>query len=85
MDCRCSASVNEYIKGIKVENIKNETIKLWVYKKINNELVLINNNKPTFNSKNIAAKELNISSKTIAKYLDTNKSYNDLLFYSKEL
>ena len=75
----------EYIKGIKVENIKNETIKLWVYKKINNELVLINNNKPTFNSKNIAAKELNISSKTIAKYLDTNKSYNDLLFYSKEL
>ena len=75
----------EDIKGIKVENIKNETIKLWVYKKINNELVLINNNKPTFNSKNIAAKELNISSKTIAKYLDTNKSYNDLLFYSKEL
>ena len=75
----------EYIKGIKVENIKNETIKLWVYKKINNELVLINDNKPTFNSKNIAAKELNISSKTIAKYLDTNKYYNDLLFYSKEL
>jgi len=75
----------EYIKWIKVENTKNDTIKLWVYKKINNELVLINNNKPTFNSKNIAAKELNISFKTIAKYLDTNKSYNDLLFYSKEI
>ena len=63
----------EAIKGIKIENIKNETIKLWVYKKINNELVLINNNQPTFNSKLIATKELNISNKTITKYLDTNK------------
>ena len=50
----------EDIKGIKVENIKNKTVKLWIYKKINNELVLINNNQPTFNSKNIAAKELKL-------------------------
>ena len=75
----------EAIKGIKIENIKNETIKLWVYKKINNELVLINNNQPTFNSKLIATKELNISNKTITKYLDTNKSYKELFFYSKKL
>ena len=75
----------EYIKGIKVENIKNETIKLWIYKQINNKLVLINNNQPTFNSKYLAAKELKISHKTINKYLDTNKYYNDLFFYSKKL
>ena len=43
----------EDIKNIKVENIKNETVKLWIYKKINNKLVLINNNQPTFNSKYI--------------------------------
>ncbi len=41
----------EDIKNIKVKNIKNETVKLWIYKKINNKLVLINNNQPTFNSK----------------------------------
>ena len=75
----------EAIKGIKIENIKNETIKLWIYKQINNKLVLINNNQPTFNSKYLAAKELKISHKTINKYLDTNKSYNDLFFYSKKL
>jgi hypothetical protein len=75
----------EDIKNIKVENIKNETVKLWIYKKINNKLVLINNNQPTFNSKYIAAKELKISHKTISKYLDTNKSYNDLFFYRKKL
>ena len=75
----------EDIKSIKVEKFKNETIKLWIYKQINNKLVLINNNQPTFNSKYLAAKELKISHKTINKYLDTNKSYNDLFFYSKKL
>ena len=59
----------EYIKEIKVENIKNETIKLWIYKQINNKLVLIDNNQPTFNSKYLAAKVLKISHKTINKYL----------------
>ena len=34
----------EDIKSIKVEKFKNETIKLWIYKQINNKLVLINNN-----------------------------------------
>ena len=45
----------EDIKSIKVEKFKNETIKLWIYKQINNKLVLINNNQPTFNSKYLAA------------------------------
>ena len=75
----------EDIKGIKIETIKNETIKLQIYKQINNKLVLINNKQPTFNSKYLAAKELKISHKTINKYLDTNKSSNDLFFYSKKL
>lgn len=75
----------EDIKGIKVEYIKNEgqavrqAVKLWIYKKINNELVLINNNQPTFNSKYICSRlriegpegELQISlrRKTITKYI----------------
>ena len=78
----------EDIKSIKVvlrQKFKNEPIKLWIYKQINNKLVLINNNQPTFNSKYLAAKELKISHKTINKYLDTNKSYKDLFFYSKNL
>lgn len=32
-----------------VKNAKNE---FWVYKKVNDELILINNNEPTFKSKN---------------------------------
>jgi hypothetical protein len=75
----------EDIQNIKVENIQNETVKLWIYKKINYELILINNNQPTFIAKYIAAKELKFSHKTISKYLDTNKSYKDLFFYSKKL
>lgn len=76
---------SEEIKEIKVENIKNESIKLWVYRKIDNKLVLISSNKPTFNSINVAAKELKISHKTISLYLDKNKSYKDLFFYSNNL
>nr|YP_009493094.1 GIY-YIG endonuclease [Ganoderma tsugae]AWJ63889.1 GIY-YIG endonuclease [Ganoderma tsugae] len=75
----------EEIKNIKVKSIENETIKLWVYKEINSKFILINNNEPTFNSKYIASKELKISHKTISNYLDTNKSYKDLFFYSQKL
>ena len=62
----------EDIKSIKVvlrQKFKNEPIKLWIYKQINNKLVLINNNQPTFNSKYLAAKKLKITNKTINKYL----------------
>jgi hypothetical protein len=65
-----------------VKKVKNETTEVWVYKNINNEWILINTNKPTFNSKYIAAKELKMSTKTISKYLDTNKDYKGLYFYS---
>jgi hypothetical protein len=37
-----SKNMSETVKNIKVKGVKNETQKLWVYKKINNALVLIN-------------------------------------------
>lgn len=65
----------ENIKELKFENQKNETINVWVYKNVNDTLQLINNNEPTFKSRFEASKELNLSTNTITKYLDTNKSY----------
>ena len=59
--------------------------KIWVYKEINSKFNLINNNQATFKSKYIASKELKMGQKTISKYLDTNKSYKDLFFYSHKL
>lgn len=67
----------ENIKELKIENKKNETINIWVYRNVNEE--------PTFNSRSEAAKELKFSKKTITKYLDTNISYKDLYFFSKKL
>lgn len=79
----------EEIKKLKLNSIKpflkkGDTLRLWVYKKINSELILINNNEPTFLTKELASKELKVSPKTITKYLDTNNSYKDLFFYSQK-
>jgi hypothetical protein len=80
----------EEIKRLKLNSIKpffkkGETLRLWVYKKINNKFILINNNEPTFSTKELASKELKMSPKTITKYLDTNNSYKDLFFYSQKI
>lgn len=48
-------TINE-ILNLKIENQKNETIEVWVYKEINGTLLPINNNKPTFNSRSEAVK-----------------------------
>lgn len=83
-----SNKLNEDIKKHLLENIKIRPLRifeLWVYKNLDGKLILINNNQPTFVSKNQASKELGISNKTISKYLDTHKYYNNLLFYSKKL
>lgn len=83
-----SHKLNEEIKKHLLENIKIQPLKkfeLWVYKNLDGKLILINNNQPTFVSKNQASKELGISNKTISKYMDTHKYYNNLLFYSKNL
>ncbi|PQE31508.1 LAGLIDADG endonuclease (mitochondrion) protein [Rutstroemia sp. NJR-2017a WRK4] len=48
-----------------VQNAVNETVSVWVYKKVNNKFILLNNNKPTYISKLEASKQLNMSTKTI--------------------
>lgn len=58
---------------------------LYEYKKVNDELILLNKNKPSYSSKLEASKELQISNKTISKYLDTNQEYKGLYFYSVAL
>jgi|1185.fasta_scaffold43085_1 hypothetical protein len=68
-----------------VQNAVNETVSVWVYKKVNNKFILLNNNKPTYISKLEASKQLNMSTKTISKYLDTHKEYKGLYFYSVAL
>ena len=50
-----------------------------------NKLVLINSNTPSFSSKHLAAKELKLSHKTISKFLNTHKDYKGLYFYSIKL
>lgn len=56
-----------------VQKAVNVTVSVRVYKKVNDKLILLNNNKPTYSSKLEASKELKMSAKTISKYLDTHK------------
>jgi hypothetical protein len=67
-----------------INKAKNAITSVWIYKKIDNQLILINENKPTYTSKLKASQDLSISSKTITKVLDTNKSYKDLFFFSEQ-
>jgi len=65
---------------------KNITTPLWVYKKQDVQrscnIVLINENSPTYVSKLKASTDLGITTKKISKIIDTGESYKDLLFYS---
>lgn len=63
----------------------NVTVSIWVYNKVKDNFILINNNKPSYVSKLEASKDLKISNKTISKYLDTNKEYKGFYFYSVAL
>lgn len=68
---------------------KKQLMKLFlersrVYKSVNDKLILLNNNKPTYSSKLEASKEFKMSTKTISKYLDSDKEYKGLYFYSVE-
>ena len=63
----------------------NETSAIWVYKSVNDKFILLDNNKPSYNSKLKASKGLKISQETINKYLDTHKEYKGLYFYSVAL
>lgn len=68
-----------------IKKVVNVTVSLWVYKKVKDNFILINNNKPSYASKLEASKDLKISNKTISKYLDTNKEYKGFYFYSVAL
>ena len=68
-----------------VQKAVNETVSVWVYEKINDKLILLNNNKPSYSSKLAASKDLKMSTKTISRYLDTHKEYKGLYFYSVAL
>lgn len=70
----------ELLNNLKLA--KNETTEIWVYKKLDDKLILMNSNEPSFSSKHLAAKELKLSSKTISKFLNTHKDYKGLYFYS---
>lgn len=77
-------------KDLLFNNIKkaiNETVSVWVYKSVNNKLILLNDKKPTFSSKLEATKELKMSAKTISRYLgrSPHKEYKGLYFYSVAL
>ena len=70
---------NELVNNLTKAN--NAITEVWVYK--GNQLNLINYNKP-FKSKLQASIALNVSGKTISKYLDTNLFYKELMFFSEE-
>jgi len=70
----------ELLNNLKLA--KNETTSIWVYKKMEGKLILINSDTRSFSSKHLAAKELKISTKTISKFLNIHKDYKGLYFYS---
>jgi hypothetical protein len=70
----------ELINNLKL--VKNETTEVWVYKKLENKLILVDSSETGFSSKHLAAKELKLSTKTISKFLNTHKEYKGFYFYS---
>lgn len=58
------------------ETLAKISIKVYLYNPETKELIR------SYNSMNIAVKDLNIASETIKKYLNTGKVYKNLLFYS---
>ncbi len=63
---------------------RNVTTKIWVYKKVDGKYNLTGHNQP-FSSKLQAYKALNISPKTIAKFIDSHNSYKELFFFSEKI
>lgn len=64
---------------ITTKKVSNVTTKIWVYRNIDGEFTSIDYNQP-FSSKLQASKSLNMSHKTIAKFLD-NVPYKGLFFF----
>lgn len=68
------------LKGT-TNKVNNVTTKIWVYRNIEGEFTLIDTNQP-FSSKLQASINLNMSHKTISKFLDTYIPYKGLFFFS---
>lgn len=81
-----SNELTELEKEPLLNKIKKQLMKLLLYEYIKmltvNYPFYLDNNKPSFSSKLLASKALNISTKTISKYLDSDISYKGLYFYT---
>lgn len=64
----------------KAKNVKTE---VWVYKKVADQYILIDEHQP-FKTKLVAYSVLNISHKTIDKYIDTHTPNKEGLFFFSE-
>ena len=58
--------------------------KIWVYKVLDGEYTLYDNNQP-FSSKLQVYKQLAVASDTVSRYLDTHKGYKGLFFFSSKV
>lgn len=67
-----------------INKASHATSEIWVYKKLEGQYCLLNNNQP-FKSKLQVSKALKIGNKTINKNLDTFTSYRELSFLSEKL
>lgn len=71
--------------SINFQIAKNSVSPIWVYTKPEDKYIILETDQP-FKSKLQASKELNISAKTITRYVNTNKNYKGLYFFnSKQL
>lgn len=68
---------------LKLKETTDKSKGYWVYKKINDQYSLLENQ--PFKSKWQAAKELKLSHKNIDKYIDTYIPYKDYYFFSEKL
>lgn len=68
----------------KISEASNVREGIWVYKKLNSQYSLLDNNQP-FKSKWLACKALNIGHKNIEKSLDTHSPYKEFYFFSRKI
>lgn len=67
-----------------MNKVSNVTTKVWVYKKVDGKYILMDDNQP-FSSKLQASKTLNMSHRTIAKFIDSHNSYKEFFFFSERI
>lgn len=78
-----STELKDKLKN-EIKKASNASTEVWVYKKLNGQYYLLDNNQP-FNSKQQAYNTLKLSPKTINKLLDTHICHKELYFFSEKL